>query len=265
MSKLSRLAAGFVAAPLLLAALLCAFAGPVAGASSGKMRERAQGALRSGDFESAEKIYREMVAKDGRDAEARLGLSHALLKQRKNQDAYDQAARVLAVDPLSARAHALLGAAMLNSGDFRLSVEEFRTALSFREDEVLALAGLAMVDFYENRGQQSLAGLRRAAFLDPNEPDHFYNLGQAAARYERYKEASHFLRNVGLRGYAILDKHILRCMAEAGVIETPRPPSTRSRYLATEERLRRFAADLGLDFDELDLVLWSLKTGEILK
>jgi N-glycosylase/DNA lyase len=80
-----------------------------------------------------------------------------------------------------------------------------------------------------------------------------------------YKEASHFLRNVGLRGYAILDKHILRCLAEIGVIESPQPPSTRARYLATEERLRGFARDLAIDFDELDLVLWSMKTGEILK
>jgi N-glycosylase/DNA lyase len=80
-----------------------------------------------------------------------------------------------------------------------------------------------------------------------------------------YKEASHFLRNVGLRGYAILDKHILRSLAEIGVIETPQPPSTRARYLATEERLRGFARDVAIDFDELDLVLWSMKTGEILK
>jgi N-glycosylase/DNA lyase len=80
-----------------------------------------------------------------------------------------------------------------------------------------------------------------------------------------YKESSHFLRNVGLRGYAILDKHILRCLAEVGVIETPQPPSTRARYLATEENLRNFARDLRVDFDELDLVLWSMKTGEILK
>ena len=80
-----------------------------------------------------------------------------------------------------------------------------------------------------------------------------------------YKESSHFLRNVGLRGYAILDKHILRCLAEVGVIDTPQPPTTRARYLATEERLRRFARDTGIDFDELDLVLWSMKTGEILK
>jgi N-glycosylase/DNA lyase len=80
-----------------------------------------------------------------------------------------------------------------------------------------------------------------------------------------YKESSHFLRNVGYRGYAILDKHILRSLAEVGVLDSPRPPSTRARYLSTEERLRRFADDLGLDFDELDLVLWSMKTGEILK
>lgn len=80
-----------------------------------------------------------------------------------------------------------------------------------------------------------------------------------------YKESSHFLRNVGLRGYAILDKHILRCLFEVGVLDSPQPPATRARYLATEGRLRDFARDVSIDFDELDLVLWSMKTGEILK
>jgi N-glycosylase/DNA lyase len=80
-----------------------------------------------------------------------------------------------------------------------------------------------------------------------------------------YKEASHYLRNVGFRDYAILDKHILRSLAELGVIESPTPPTTRGRYLVIEESLRRFAARLAIDFDELDLVLWSMKTGEILK
>lgn len=158
--------------------------------SGGKARERAERAMRDGQFSEAEGLYRELVAKDARDAAARLGLSLALLKQRKNMDAYDQAARVLALDPMNARAHSLLGTALLNSGDFRLSVEEFRTALSFKEDDAMAIAGLAMVDFYENRLGPSLAGLRRAAFIDANEPDYVYNLGQVAARYERYKEAA---------------------------------------------------------------------------
>ena len=80
-----------------------------------------------------------------------------------------------------------------------------------------------------------------------------------------YKEASHFLRNIGLKGYAILDKHILRSLAELGIIEEPTPPGTRSKYLAIEEKLKNLAEMTKIDFDELDLVLWSMKTGEILK
>jgi N-glycosylase/DNA lyase len=80
-----------------------------------------------------------------------------------------------------------------------------------------------------------------------------------------YKEASHFLRNVGLGGYAILDKHVMSCLMDLKVVETGKPPGNRTRYLETEERLRFFARDIGIDFDELDLVLWSMKTGEVLK
>lgn len=80
-----------------------------------------------------------------------------------------------------------------------------------------------------------------------------------------YKEASHFLRNVGFRGYAILDKHILNSLAELGVIEAAQAPANRARYLAIEAKMREFAGAAQIDFDELDLVLWSMKTGEILK
>ena len=80
-----------------------------------------------------------------------------------------------------------------------------------------------------------------------------------------YKESSHFLRNIGLMGHAILDKHVMNCLADLRVVETSRPPATRAQYLETEERLRSFARDISIDFDELDLVLWSMKTGEVLK
>ena len=80
-----------------------------------------------------------------------------------------------------------------------------------------------------------------------------------------YKEASHFLRNIGFRGYAILDKHVLRCLTELKIIDDPKPPNTRLKYLSIEDRLKMFAVQARIDFDELDLVLWSMKTGEILK
>jgi N-glycosylase/DNA lyase len=80
-----------------------------------------------------------------------------------------------------------------------------------------------------------------------------------------YKEASHFLRNVGFKGYGILDKHVVRSLAELGVVDSPKPPTNRARYLTIEACMREFAATIQIDFDELDLVLWSMKTGEILK
>lgn len=80
-----------------------------------------------------------------------------------------------------------------------------------------------------------------------------------------YKEASHFLRNIGFKGYGILDKHVLRCMNELGIIDEATPPKGRASYINTEEKLVRFADAIGIDFDELDLVLWSIKTGAIMK
>ena len=155
-----------------------------------KSFKRAQKELREGDFESAERILRELVAKDAHNHQVRLALSFALLKQRRLQEAYDHAARVLVADPASARAHALLGQAILGSGDFKESVEEFRTALAMNPEEAMAVAGLAMVDFYENRLADCVRGLRKAVSMDGNEPDYIFSLGQAAARYEMFKEAA---------------------------------------------------------------------------
>jgi tetratricopeptide (TPR) repeat protein len=188
-TRLSRMAAFTVAAFVLCFALAGA-AHEANGFADKKAYTKGYKAIRKGEYAQAEKIFRDLLAKDVRDVEARLGLSFALLKQRSLQAAYDNAARVIMLDPLSARGHALLGAAILAAGEFRLSIEEFRTALALNEKEPLAVAGLAMVDFYENRLPLALPGLRRAVSLDPEEPDFVFNLGQAAARSERYKEAA---------------------------------------------------------------------------
>jgi tetratricopeptide (TPR) repeat protein len=181
----------FIVAPVLIACLMVIAIGSGSAAFAGdKTRNNAERALRDGQYALAETLFREVLAKNSRDKAARLGLSYTLLKMRRLADAYDHAARVIALDPLSARAHSLLGTALLASGDFRTSVEELRTALSLKDDEPLAVAGLAMVDFYENRMNSCLSGLRRAIYLNSSEPDFVFSLAQAAARSERYKEAA---------------------------------------------------------------------------
>lgn len=80
-----------------------------------------------------------------------------------------------------------------------------------------------------------------------------------------YKEASHFLRNIGFRGYAILDKHILSSLKEFGVTRSAASPKNRTSYLRIERKVQAFAETVGIGPDELDLLLWSRKTGKILK
>jgi N-glycosylase/DNA lyase len=81
-----------------------------------------------------------------------------------------------------------------------------------------------------------------------------------------YKEASHFLRNIGLGDdLAILDRHILRNLVKVKAIEEIPRSLTDRRYLEIEEKMRRFAKDIQIPLSHLDLVIWYIATGTIFK
>ena len=78
------------------------------------------------------------------------------------------------------------------------------------------------------------------------------------------KEASHFLRNIGYGDVAILDFHIIDILVEEGLIERPKT-LTPKRYLEIEEVLKKLGEEVDLNLAELDLYLWYLETGKVLK
>jgi N-glycosylase/DNA lyase len=81
-----------------------------------------------------------------------------------------------------------------------------------------------------------------------------------------YKEASHFLRNIGL-GFdlAILDRHIMKNLVKYRVIgEIPKSLS-RKQYLSIEEKMRKFSEKINIPLADLDLLFWSEETGEVFK
>ncbi len=80
-----------------------------------------------------------------------------------------------------------------------------------------------------------------------------------------WKEATHFLRNIGHRDLAILDRHILRNLKRHGVIRSLPASLTTKKYHAIERHFVRFATAVDIPMDELDLLFWSNETGEILK
>jgi N-glycosylase/DNA lyase len=94
---------------------------------------------------------------------------------------------------------------------------------------------------------------------------HFLGLGM--------KEASHFLRNIGYgTNIAILDIHILTLMKEYNLLPERcldangiKRPSSLSVYHEAEEIFLSWADELGIPATHLDLTLWSLRTGEVIK
>ena len=78
------------------------------------------------------------------------------------------------------------------------------------------------------------------------------------------KEASHFLRNIGFDDYAIIDFHIIDLLVKYNIIKRPKS-LTNKKYLEIEKVLRKIAEKTGLTLAELDLYLWYMETGKILK
>ena len=81
-----------------------------------------------------------------------------------------------------------------------------------------------------------------------------------------YKEASHFLRNIGPGAdLAILDRHILKNLRSLQVIEEVPASLSRRRYLEIEEGMKELSEGVGIPMSHLDIVLWYKETGEVFK
>jgi len=143
-----------------------------------------------GEFDEAEKAYTTAVKLRPNDIELKLALAKIYLKQKKLSDAYDIAFSIAKADSSNAEAYAIVGAALLGSGDFKESRPIILTAIKLNRREALAWASLGLLEFYENNVSESLTALREAVYRDDSEPDYIFALAQVAARSENFKEAA---------------------------------------------------------------------------
>jgi N-glycosylase/DNA lyase len=81
-----------------------------------------------------------------------------------------------------------------------------------------------------------------------------------------WKEASHFLRNIGLGAdIAILDRHIIRNLVKLDVLEEYPKNLSEKKYKEIEEKMKKLSKDLGICMATLDHVFWAKETGEVFK
>ena len=79
-----------------------------------------------------------------------------------------------------------------------------------------------------------------------------------------YKEASHFLRNIGFKEVAIVDRHISRFLIENGLLRQVKTVTPKV-YIEAERALEDLASHLNLTLGELDLYIFYIKTKKVLK
>ncbi len=81
-----------------------------------------------------------------------------------------------------------------------------------------------------------------------------------------YKEASHFLRNIGFgNDIAILDRHILKNLKLLKVIDEIPLTLSKKLYTLIEDKMRYFSKKISIPMAHLDLILWYHETRKIFK
>lgn len=80
----------------------------------------------------------------------------------------------------------------------------------------------------------------------------FYGIG--------YKEASHFLRNIGCKNLAIIDRHVLNFLKKFNLIKEIPKNLTRKKYLEIEDLLENMAIKINISLVELDFCIFYHET-----
>ena len=158
--------------------------------TSRQLLKQAEKFIKKGNLIEAEKLLRRAIDAGPENSDVKLRLAFICVKQRRLIEAYDLSFAIAKAEPKNSYAFAVLGTTLLGAGKFKDARAMFFNAIRLNKKQALAWSGYGMLDFYENRIQDSLANLQQAVYHDPDQPDYIFALAQVSARSEKYKEAA---------------------------------------------------------------------------
>lgn len=143
--------------------------------------------------------------------------------------------------------------------------------LLYCKDENLIANQLNMVRFKNNKARYFL--LARDKFLNNirkiiNPEDIFMTREYLVKNVKGYgyKEASHFLRNIGfVEDIAILDRHIIKNLVKFQITKEFPQTLNKKKYYEIEKKIKEFSQDIKIPLEYLDFILWYKETKDIFK
>lgn len=144
---------------------------------------------RAGRLETAERIYREILAQDSGHADALHLLALIAYQSRRVQEALSLMDRAIRLNPEAAVYHSNLGSMLQGLGRTAEAVQRFGEALRLKPDYVEPHLYLGNLALQQGRWEDAIHSYRRAIELNPDYAQAHNNLGNVRLKQDRLEEA----------------------------------------------------------------------------
>jgi len=149
--------------------------------------------IKGNDFIGAEQQCRKSLELNPKNAKAHAVLGIALVRQDKLEEANDHLAEAIRLDPTDYEAHYTLGQALTRQKKFDEAIGQFSTVLQLRPDYTQAHGYMGSLLLAKGILDQAENHLAEAIRLDPNYADAYYNMGQLMLRRKNLDGAIRYL------------------------------------------------------------------------
>jgi tetratricopeptide (TPR) repeat protein len=149
--------------------------------------------IKGDDFIGAERQCRKSLELNPKNAKAHAVLGIALVNQNKLEEANDYLLEAIRLDPTDYEAHYTLGQALTLQKKFDDAIRQFSTVLQLRPDYTQAHGYMGSLLLAKGTLDQAETHLAEALRLDPNYADAHYNMGQLMLRRKNLDGAIRYL------------------------------------------------------------------------
>lgn len=220
------------------------------------------------DYKRAAALYSNIIAAGTDVAEAYAGLALVYLRMKKEDVAYNAAAKAVELEPSLAAAHAALGEVYFRQAKLFEAEQEFLTPLRAEEEDARAYFGLSHIYHATFNEKRAKWALDRAHALDPKDPEINGDWLQTRPAAEQIRALESFVASGGRGGHIVRSRarqmlailndqaqhpdHTCRLVSKVRATEMDLAPlfSFRGVYRKTQtdqSTLNRFYPGVGLD------------------
>jgi tetratricopeptide (TPR) repeat protein len=154
-----------------------------------KQIELARQRQQAGDSAGAEKIYREILARQPGHPQALHRLATVLGQRGKFDEALELAGRAVRIKPDDPNAHKTRAAVLASMGRFDDAIKSYHQIVKLWPGDAVAHRNLGAMLASAGRLEEAAAELERATHLNPNDPWAFNELGTVRIRQNRFEDA----------------------------------------------------------------------------